>query len=61
MRANWRDENILPPEDERLCVVHSVKGLKHLARFIDGDWVDEYELTVINMLYWMPIPLLPNE
>jgi hypothetical protein len=41
--------------------VHSVKGLKHLARFIEGDWVDEYELTVINMLYWMPIPLLPNE
>lgn len=61
MRANWRDENILPPEDERLCIVNSVKGLKHLARFIDGDWVDEYELTVINMLYWMPIPLLPNE
>jgi hypothetical protein len=61
MRANWRDENILPPQDERLCCVHDVKGLKHLARFIDGDWVDEYELTVINMLYWMPIPLLPNE
>ena len=61
MRANWRDHNILPPEDERLCIVHSVNGLKHLARFIDGDWMDEYELTVINMLYWMPIPLLPNE
>ena len=61
MRANWRDENILPPQDERLCCVHDVKGLKHLARFIDGDWVDEYDGVVINMLYWMPIPLLPNE
>lgn len=61
MRANWRDENILPPEDERLCIVHSVKELKHIARFIDGDWVDEYDGAVLNMLYWMPIPLLPNE
>jgi len=61
MRANWRDENILPPEDERLCIVHSVKGLKHIARFIDGDWIDEYDGGVLNMLYWMPIPLLPNE
>ena len=61
MRANWRDENILPPEDERLCIVHSVKELKHIARFIDGYWVDEYDGGVLNMLYWMPIPLLPNE
>ena len=61
MRANWRDENILPPEDERLCIVHSVKELKHIARFIDGDWVDEYTGVVIYMCYWMPIPLLPNE
>ena len=61
MRANWRDSDILPPQDERLCVVHDIKEEKHLARYIDGDWVDEYTGHHITMIYWMPIPLLPNE
>jgi hypothetical protein len=61
MRANWRDENILPPEDERLCVVSDNQEIKHLARYIEGYWIDEFTGNFVEMLYWMPIPLLPNE
>jgi hypothetical protein len=47
MRANWRDENILPPEDERLCVVSDNQEIKHLARYIDGYWIKGRGISVI--------------
>ncbi len=61
MRASWRGEDKLPPQDEDIQVVYTIDGRITLARYFDDLWVDEYSNAIIDVAYWMPIPVTPNE
>jgi hypothetical protein len=61
MRASWRGEDKLPPQDEDIQLVATTDGRITLARYFDDLWVEEYMNAIIDVAYWMPIPVLPNE
>jgi hypothetical protein len=61
MRASWRGEDKLPPQDEDIQLVATTDGRITLARYSDDLWVEEYTNTIIDVAYWMPIPVTPNE
>ena len=61
MKKTWRGEDTFPPYDGELKIVATFDGEVKLARFIDDMWIDENTMAWINVMYWMPIPILPNE
>jgi len=61
MRKTWRGEDVLPPQDDELKLVISTSNITTLARYIDDLWIDEYTNRLIEVQFWMPIPIPPNE
>ena len=61
MKKTWRGEDVFPPTDDDIKLVYTQKGEITLARFLDEMWIDEYTNRWIEVAYWMPIPILPNE
>jgi hypothetical protein len=61
MRKTWRGEDVLPPQDDELKLVISTSNITTLARYIDELWIDEYTNRLIEVQFWMPIPIPPNE
>jgi len=61
MRKTWRGEDVLPPQDDELKLVISTTNITTIARYIDDLWIDEYTNRLIEVQYWMPIPIPPNE
>ena len=52
---------MFPPNDEEIKLVATFDEEIKLARYIDEMWVEENRNGWINVMYWMPIPILPNE
>jgi hypothetical protein len=42
-------------------LVATTDGRITLARYFDDLWVEEYSNAIIDVAYWMPIPVTPNE
>jgi len=61
MKKTWRGLDVYPPTDEDLKLVHTTQGETTLARYLDDMWICEYTNRYLTILYWMPIPILPNE
>lgn len=61
MKKTWRGEETFPPYDDDLKLVATFDGEIKLARYLDDMWIDENTNAWINVAYWMPIPILPNE
>lgn len=61
MKKTWRGEDTLPPNDDDVKLVYTQQGEITLARYLDEMWIDEYNNRWIEVSYWMPIPILPNE
>lgn len=61
MKKTWRGSETLPPSDDDIKLVHTERGEITLARYLDEMWIDEYTNRWIEVAYWMPIPILPNE
>ena len=61
MKKTWRGEDVLPPQDDELKLVISTSNITTIARYIDDLWIDEYTNRLIEVQYWMPIPIPPNE
>jgi hypothetical protein len=61
MRKTWRGEDVLPPQDDELKLVISTSNITTIARYIDDLWIDEYTNRLIEVQFWMPIPIPPNE
>jgi len=61
MKKTWRGEEVFPPNDEEIKLVATFDEEIKLARYIDEMWVEENRNGWINVMYWMPIPILPNE
>lgn len=61
MKKTWRGDDVLPPQDDDLKLVKTYTGEVALARYIDDMWIDEYTNRFLEVLYWMPIPIAPNE
>ena len=61
MKKTWRGLDVYPPTDDDLKLVHTAQGEFTLARYMDDMWIDEYTNRWIEVAYWMPIPILPNE
>ena len=61
MRKTWRGEDVLPPQDDELKLVISTTNITTIARYIDDLWIDEFTNRLIEVQFWMPIPIPPNE
>jgi hypothetical protein len=61
MKKTWRGADCLPPQDDDLKLVISTVNITTIARYIDDLWIDEYTNRLIEVQYWMPIPISPNE
>jgi len=61
MKKTWRGSEVLPPIDDELKLVKTYQGDIALARYLDEMWVDEHTNRLIQVEYWMPIPIAPNE
>jgi hypothetical protein len=61
MKKTWRGLDVYPPIDDELKLVHTNQGEFTLARYIDEMWIDEHTNRLLEVVYWMPIPILPNE
>lgn len=61
MRSNWRGVDKNPPEDDDIKLVKTQVGVVTLARFIDDMWIDEHTNRLLEVVYWMPIPIIPSE
>jgi hypothetical protein len=61
MRKTWRGVECLPPQDDELKLVISTTNITTIARYIDDLWIDEYTNRLIEVQFWMPIPIPPNE
>lgn len=61
MRKTWRGVECLPPQDDELKLVISMSNITTIARYIDEMWIDEYTNRHIEVQFWMPIPIPPNE
>lgn len=59
----WRStDKLMPPEDTQVLVA-TYDGGKMVAEW-DGDtWMDSNGIIYneSSIIYWMPIPILPNE
>ena len=56
----WRNiEKLVPSTDDEVLVYSTSQGYQ-VATFHDDIWsTDHYVLD--DVIYWMPIPILPNE
>jgi hypothetical protein len=61
MKKTWRGSEVYPPNDEDIKLVATYEGKISLARYLDEIWIDEYTNRWVEVEYWMPIPILPNE
>lgn len=61
MKKTWRGSEVYPPSDDDIKLVATYEGKISLARYLDEVWIDEYTNRWIEVEYWMPIPILPNE
>lgn len=61
MRKTWRGVECLPPQDDELKLIMTYKDEISLARFLDELWIDEFTNRLLEVKYWMPIPIAPNE
>ena len=61
MKKTWRGEEVFPPNDEEIKLVSTFDEEIKLARYIDEMWIDEHTNRLLEVMYWMPIPILPNE
>lgn len=59
----WRSTEKLLPEEGLLVLAVHVKGFPLLAEFDGHLWIDDHNQTHYSneIIYWMPIPILPNE
>ena len=59
----WRStDKVMPPEDTEVIAV-TFGGVKLIATWDGESWSDSsgYIYNQSAIIYWMPIPLLPNE
>jgi hypothetical protein len=62
MKKTWRATIEQVPNDDFLTLVATWSGDKTLARYLEGTgWIDEYTNRLIDVEFWMPIPITPNE
>jgi hypothetical protein len=59
----WRStDKVMPPEDTQV-LVSKYDGTKLIAEWDGESWIDTngYIHNQSAIIYWMPIPILPNE
>lgn len=61
MKKTWRGLDVYPPNDDDLKLVHTIDGYIAFARYLDEMWICEHTNRLLDIEFWMPIPILPNE
>lgn len=57
----WRKIERTLPEENTPVLVHTVRGISYVAIYYDGQWNCLHTGQRLQVIYWMPIPLTPNE
>lgn len=62
MKKTWRETTEQLPNDSYIALVSTYGGDKTLARYFDDEgWIDEFNNRWLEVKYWMPIPITPDE
>ena len=57
----WRKIERTLPEEETPVLVHTLRGLPFVAVYYDGQWHCYHSDERLEVIFWMPIPITPNE
>jgi hypothetical protein len=57
----WRKIERTLPQEETPVLVHTTRGLPFVAVYYDEQWHCYHTNERLNVIYWMPIPLTPDE
>ena len=57
----WRSPERTLPFEETPVLAHTSKGFPYIAVLFDGEWHCYHTNERLDVIYWMPIPLTPNE
>ena len=57
----WRTPERILPIEEIPVLVHTTRGLPFIAVYYDGQWHCYHTNERLNVLYWQPIPITPND
>lgn len=57
----WRKIERTLPNEGIPVLVYTERGIFHVANYYDEQWHDEHTDERLDVVYWMPIPITPNE
>jgi hypothetical protein len=57
----WRTPERILPVEEIPVLVYNANGLPYVGVYYDGQWHCYHTNERLNVLYWQPIPITPND
>jgi hypothetical protein len=57
----WRTPERILPVEEIPVLVYNANGLPYVGVYYDGQWHCYHTNQRLNVLYWQPIPITPND
>ena len=57
----WRKIERTLPQEESPVLVKTVRGFPYVAVYYDEQWHCYHTDQRLHVVYWMPIPLTPDE
>ena len=57
----WRTPERILPVEEIPVLVYNANGLPYVGVYYDGQWHCYHTNERLNVIYWQPIPITPND
>ena len=57
----WRKIERTLPQEGNPVLVYTLRGIFHVAIYFDTQWHDQQTDERLAVVYWMPIPITPDE